>query len=47
MSHILVVEDELKLASLQSDYLKNAGFATTVLTNGLETVPWIRQTIPT
>ncbi|MGD0958695.1 MAG: response regulator [Methylomonas sp.] len=43
MSHILVVEDELKLASLQSDYLKNAGFATTVLTNGLETVPWIRQ----
>lgn len=42
MSHILVVEDELKLANLQLDYLQNAGFKTTHLNNGLEVVPWLK-----
>ena len=41
MNHILVVEDELKLANLQLDYLKNAGFKTTHLDNGLDVLPWL------
>ncbi|MGZ8902673.1 MAG: response regulator [Methylobacter sp.] len=40
MNHILIVEDELKLARLQSDYLKNAGFVTDCLSNGLDVLPW-------
>ncbi len=43
MNHILIVEDELKLASLQSDYLKSAGFETDFISNGLEVLPWIKQ----
>lgn len=42
MNHILIVEDELKLAGLQADYLKNAGFDTTCLSNGLDVVPWLK-----
>ena len=43
MNHILIVEDELKLANLQSDYLHNAGFETEHLSNGLEVLPWLKQ----
>ena len=42
MKHILIVEDELKLACLQADYLKNAGFNTTCLSNGLEVLSWLK-----
>ena len=42
MNHILVVEDELKLARLQVDYLQNAGFDTDCLSNGLEVLPWLK-----
>ena len=42
MKHILIVEDELKLARLQADYLQNAGFATFCLSNGLEVLPWFK-----
>jgi len=42
MNHILIVEDELKLASLQADYLHNAGFDTDCLSNGLEVLPWFK-----
>jgi two-component system, OmpR family, response regulator BaeR len=42
MCHILIVEDELKLASLQADYLQNAGFDTDCLCNGLEVLPWLK-----
>ncbi|HEY8034369.1 MAG TPA: response regulator [Methylobacter sp.] len=42
MSHILIVEDELKLARLQADYLQNAGFTTVCLNSGLEVVPWLK-----
>ncbi|MGZ8927730.1 MAG: response regulator, partial [Methylobacter sp.] len=42
MSHILIVEDELKLARLQADYLQNAGFGTDCLSNGLEVSPWLK-----
>ncbi len=42
MKHILIVEDELKLALLLADYLKNADFNTTCLSNGLEVVSWLK-----
>jgi two-component system response regulator BaeR len=42
MSHILIVEDEEKLARLQVDYLQNAGFDTHCLGNGLEVLPWLK-----
>ena len=42
MNHILIVEDELKLARLQADYLQNAGFDTDCLSNGLDVLPWFK-----
>jgi len=42
MNHILIVEDELKLARLQVDYLQNAGFDTDCLSNGLDVLPWLK-----
>ena len=42
MSTVLIVEDEIKLARLQTDYLDNAGFATHHLNNGLEVAPWLK-----
>ena len=42
MKHILIVEDELKLARLQVDYLHNSGFNTNCLINGLEVLPWLK-----
>ncbi|MEI6268386.1 MAG: response regulator [Methylococcaceae bacterium] len=42
MKHILIVEDELKLARLQVDYLHNSGFNTSCLSNGLEVLPWLK-----
>jgi two-component system response regulator BaeR len=42
MNHILIVEDELKLARLQADYLQNAGFDTDCVSNGLEVLPWLK-----
>jgi two-component system, OmpR family, response regulator BaeR len=42
MNHILIVEDELKLARLQADYLHNAGFDTDCLISGLEVLPWFK-----
>jgi two-component system response regulator BaeR len=40
---ILVVEDEPKLASLLSDYLRASGFEPSCLGNGTEVVPWVRE----
>jgi len=42
MNHILIVEDEIKLARLQADYLQNAGFDTVCLNSGLEVLPWLK-----
>lgn len=42
MNHILVIEDETKLARLQTDYLHDAGFNTAWLNNGLEVLPWLQ-----
>jgi two-component system response regulator BaeR len=43
MNRILIVEDEIKLANLQVEYLQNAGFNVDNLKNGSEVVPWIKQ----
>ena len=46
MSRILIVEDEQKLAEILRDYLAQAGFDITVLDNGLEVVPSVRESKP-
>lgn len=43
MSRILIVEDEEKLALLQADYLRNAGFDSHRLANGLDVIPWLKS----
>jgi two-component system response regulator BaeR len=43
MKHILIIEDEAKLAQLEADYLQAAGFACTILADGFAVVPWLRQ----
>lgn len=43
---VLIVEDESKLASLLSDYLKQAGFATVLLEDGIRAVEGIREHKP-
>jgi two-component system response regulator BaeR len=43
---ILIVEDEPKLAALLGDYLRQAGFATDWLGEGLAVVPWVRDHHP-
>lgn len=39
---ILIVEDEAKLASLLSEYLAVADYATHIIADGLQVVPWLR-----
>jgi two-component system response regulator BaeR len=46
MKHILIVEDESKLARLEADYLQAAGFACTILDGGFEVVPWLSRHRP-
>src|SRR5919206_4637683 len=46
MSRILIVEDEPKLAALEADYLKAAGFDTHSIADGREVVPWVRAEAP-
>lgn len=43
-SHILIVEDEEKLATLIRDYLENDGFRTTILGHGDLVEPFIAKT---
>lgn len=43
---ILIVEDELKLAGLMSDYLAQAGFHTHIIDNGLDVADWVRSHKP-
>lgn len=44
--HILIIEDEPKLAGLIADYLAQAGYATSQVDNGLEAVAKMRETAP-
>jgi two-component system response regulator BaeR len=43
---ILIVEDEPKLAGLLGDYLRQGGFETWPLDNGLTVAPWVREHTP-
>lgn len=43
---ILVVEDEPKLATLLADYLQAAGFKVSILSDGIQVVPWVRENKP-
>ncbi|MFM0637614.1 response regulator [Paraburkholderia metrosideri] len=44
--HILIVEDEPKLAAVLEAYLHLEGFATTILDDGHQVMPFIRSTPP-
>ncbi len=44
--HVLIVEDEPKLARILENYLKASGFNTSWLSNGSDVVPWIRDNAP-
>ena len=46
MTMILIVEDEQKLAELLRDYLGQSSFDTTVLDNGNDVVPYVRENKP-
>ena len=46
MSRILIVEDEPKLAALEADYLRSAGYEPHVIGNGAEVVAWVRANSP-
>ena len=46
MTMILIVEDEQKLAELLRDYLARSSFDTTVLDNGNDVVPYVRENKP-
>ncbi|WP_448549123.1 response regulator [Thalassotalea fusca] len=43
---ILIVEDELKLASLLADYLQNAQYQTYCINEGLSVVDWVKTHQP-
>jgi two-component system response regulator BaeR len=44
--HILIVEDEAKLARVLADYLSDAGFHSTCLDNGRDVIPWVKAHLP-
>lgn len=44
--HILIVEDEIKIAELLSDYLKKAGHKVSLLGNGEDVIPYVKQDSP-
>ncbi len=44
--HILIVEDEAKIASLLQDYLVQSGFEATVIHNGNEVEDWLAANQP-
>jgi two-component system response regulator BaeR len=46
MTMILIVEDEQKLAELIKDYLAQSSFDTTILDNGNDVVPYVRENKP-
>jgi two-component system response regulator BaeR len=46
MTMILIVEDEQKLAELLKDYLAQSSFDTTILDNGNDVVPYVRENKP-
>lgn len=45
-AHIMIVEDEPKLASLLADYLHASGYRTTHVANGLDFIPAFKSSAP-
>ncbi len=45
-AHVLVVEDEARLARVLADYLEREGLRCTVLGDGDAVVPWVREHVP-
>ena len=45
-AHVLVVEDEPKIAALLRDYLRAANFRVSVLDNGTGVADWVRGHVP-
>lgn len=43
---VLIVEDEPKLAALLSDYLKQSGFQTHIIGDGLQVIDWVKAESP-
>lgn len=43
MAHILIVEDEEKLASIMADYLQQAGYQTSILFDGFEVISTVKN----
>jgi len=43
---VLIVEDEIKLAKIISEYLNQSGFTSHTITNGLDVVAWVKQHQP-
>ena len=44
--HILIVEDESKIAQLLKDYIEKAGYTVSVLDRGDRVIPFIKKTMP-
>ena len=42
-SHVLIVEDDVKIAAILNDYLVDAGFTTTRTTNGTDAVALVKK----
>ena len=43
---ILIVEDEIKLANILSDYLIKEGYKTEIIEDGIEVIPWVKKHNP-
>jgi len=43
---VLIVEDEVKLAKILSEYLNQSGFTSHMIANGLDVVAWVKQHKP-
>jgi two-component system response regulator BaeR len=43
MAHVLIVEDEEKLAKIMADYLQQAGYQTSILLDGLDVINTIKR----
>ncbi len=43
---VLIVEDEVKLANILSEYLNQSGFTSHMIVNGLDVVAWVKQHKP-
>ena len=43
---VLIVEDEPQLAAVISEYLQQSDFATHIINDGLQVIPYIKESLP-